>query len=244
MTGQGRRIWALVARSLRCGPCGALGSGNTLLCLHLFPTCHGRGNGSRGCRNLEVFGKLHLERRLLLLQSMLHQDHCGAASCIRALRSRRAGSNGSGAFPGAWARQRDATNITVCIVDTGLDVTHPDLAPNLWVNSGEIPGNGIDDDRNGVVDDINGFNGVDGSGNITVCACLYGLSAASLLTGCRSGLAGLPLACCLSFPCSLWANKQHVWYVWGTVMPCGGSVGGCYSTPLVVMRHAGHRWRT
>ena len=57
-------------------------------------------------------------------------------------------------------------------MDTGLDVTHPDLAPNLWVNSGEIPGNGVDDDRNGVVDDVNGFNGVDGSGNITVCALL------------------------------------------------------------------------
>ncbi|KAK9846364.1 hypothetical protein WJX81_002431 [Elliptochloris bilobata] len=77
------------------------------------------------------------------------------------------GVNSSGAFPGAWARQRDATNITVCIVDTGLDVSHPDLAANLWVNAGEIPGNGIDDDKNGVVDDVNGFNGVNGSGNIT-----------------------------------------------------------------------------
>jgi len=78
------------------------------------------------------------------------------------------GSNGSAAFPGAWARQRDARNITVCIIDTGLDVTHPDLAANLWVNPGEVPGNGIDDDSNGVVDDVHGFNGVDGSGNITV----------------------------------------------------------------------------
>ena len=47
-------------------------------------------------------------------------------------------------------------------------MTHPDLAANLWVNAGEIPGNGIDDDSNGVVDDVNGFNGVDGTGNITV----------------------------------------------------------------------------
>jgi len=79
-----------------------------------------------------------------------------------------AGGNGSAASPGAWARQRDAHNITVCIIDTGLDVTHPDLAANLWTNPGEIPGNGIDDDSNGVVDDVHGFNGVDGSGNITV----------------------------------------------------------------------------
>ena len=111
-----------------------------------------------------------------------------------------AGANGSAAFPGAWARQRDATNITVCIVDTGLDVTHPDLAPNLWVNSGEIPGNGIDDDRNGVVDDVNGFNGVDGSGNITVCARLHAVSSTPCCqccktSECRYGIADILHTC-------------------------------------------------
>ncbi len=38
----------------------------------------------------------------------------------------------------------------VAVVDTGCDLTHPDLKANFWVNPGEIPGNGIDDDGNGV----------------------------------------------------------------------------------------------
>src|SRR5205085_5286787 len=46
--------------------------------------------------------------------------------------------------------------------DSGVNYNHPDLAANIWVNPGEIPGNGIDDDHNGYVDDIHGidvFNG-------------------------------------------------------------------------------------
>lgn len=46
----------------------------------------------------------------------------------------------------------------VAIIDTGIDLLHPDLAPNLWVNPGEIAGNGIDDDGNGYADDIHGFD--------------------------------------------------------------------------------------
>lgn len=38
--------------------------------------------------------------------------------------------------------------------DTGIQFSHPDLAPHMWVNPGEIPGNGVDDDGNGRVDDI------------------------------------------------------------------------------------------
>jgi len=48
--------------------------------------------------------------------------------------------------------------ITVAIVDTGIDATHPDLATSVWTNAGEIPGNGIDDDGNGYVDDTWGWN--------------------------------------------------------------------------------------
>jgi hypothetical protein len=43
-------------------------------------------------------------------------------------------------------------------MDSGLDYAHPDLAPNLWVNGGEVPGNGVDDDGNGYVDDVHGTN--------------------------------------------------------------------------------------
>jgi subtilisin family serine protease len=48
--------------------------------------------------------------------------------------------------------------IVVAIIDDGIDTDHEDLLPNIWVNRDEIPGNNIDDDNNGYVDDINGYN--------------------------------------------------------------------------------------
>jgi len=49
-------------------------------------------------------------------------------------------------------------DIIIAVVDEGVKYTHPDLADNMWVNKGEIPGNGIDDDANGYIDDIYGYN--------------------------------------------------------------------------------------
>jgi subtilisin family serine protease len=63
----------------------------------------------------------------------------------------------------AW-RQTTGGDITVAVVDSGVDLSHPDLAANLWTNPGEIPGNGIDDDGNGYVDDVHGYDFVDGDG--------------------------------------------------------------------------------
>ncbi|MFH1442314.1 MAG: S8 family serine peptidase [Candidatus Omnitrophota bacterium] len=48
--------------------------------------------------------------------------------------------------------------VIVAVIDTGVDKSHEDLSGNIWVNEGEIPGNGIDDDGNGYVDDINGWD--------------------------------------------------------------------------------------
>jgi len=58
----------------------------------------------------------------------------------------------------AWDTHRGDPSVRVAVMDTGIEVTHPDLAANIWVNPGEIPGNSIDDDGNGYVDDINGYD--------------------------------------------------------------------------------------
>src|SRR5262245_21112061 len=56
----------------------------------------------------------------------------------------------------------NGTGTIVAVVDTGIDETHPDMAANVWTNPGEIPGNGIDDDGNGFVDDVHGWDFSDG----------------------------------------------------------------------------------
>lgn len=56
--------------------------------------------------------------------------------------------------------------IVVAVVDGGFQLNHPDLVPNLWVNRGEIPGNSIDDDGNGYIDDINGWDAYNNDGGI------------------------------------------------------------------------------
>jgi subtilisin family serine protease len=56
-------------------------------------------------------------------------------------------------------------DVVVAVIDTGVDFNHPDLAANMWVNSREIPGNGIDDDGNGYVDDVHGIDCITNSGN-------------------------------------------------------------------------------
>jgi thermitase len=64
----------------------------------------------------------------------------------------------------------NTTPVIVAVVDTGVDITHEDLKDNIWTNTAEIPGNGIDDDGNGYIDDINGINTLvrDANGKATV----------------------------------------------------------------------------
>ena len=56
------------------------------------------------------------------------------------------------------AKTENKRTVTVAIIDTGIDTTHSDLKDSIWVNEDEIPGDGIDNDGNGYVDDVNGWN--------------------------------------------------------------------------------------
>ena len=61
----------------------------------------------------------------------------------------------------AWKYTTGDPSVIVAVIDQGVDYNHEDLAANMWVNEDEVPNNGIDDDQNGYVDDIHGYNFVD-----------------------------------------------------------------------------------
>ncbi len=65
----------------------------------------------------------------------------------------------------AWGVSTGSSSVVVAINDTGVDYNHVDLAANIWTNPGEIAGNGIDDDHNGFIDDIHGYDFVNNDGN-------------------------------------------------------------------------------
>ena len=72
----------------------------------------------------------------------------------------------------AWRLCQQAENrkrpVTVAVLDTGIDTSHPDLKDAIWVNEDEIPGDGIDNDGNGYIDDVNGWNFISNNNRIYV----------------------------------------------------------------------------
>ncbi|TAK26936.1 MAG: hypothetical protein EPO40_18320 [Myxococcaceae bacterium] len=60
--------------------------------------------------------------------------------------------------PGAWRVERGRPEVVVAVIDNGFDVAHPDLRAQLWTNPAEVAGDGLDNDGNGYVDDLHGWN--------------------------------------------------------------------------------------
>ncbi len=94
--------------------------------------------------------------------------------------------------PEVWARGYTGQGVIVAVLDTGVDRTHPDLEANIWTNTGEINGNGIDDDGNGFVDDVYGWN-FDGNNNNTIDIHSHGTHVAGTIAAANNdfGVTGI-----------------------------------------------------
>src|SRR6201996_2785856 len=77
------------------------------------------------------------------------------------------------AYEFAKSKKLKSKTVIVAVIDSGVDTTHEDLKDILWTNPGEIPGNGIDDDHNGYVDDVHGWNFIGGKDGRNVSTDSY-----------------------------------------------------------------------
>src|SRR5690606_6064438 len=65
----------------------------------------------------------------------------------------------------AWSSTQGNSGTLVAVIDTGVDYLHPDLSANIWTNPGEIAGDGVDNDHNGYVDDVHGYDFINNDGD-------------------------------------------------------------------------------
>ncbi|MFQ5601832.1 MAG: S8 family serine peptidase [bacterium] len=102
----------------------------------------------------------------------------------------------------AWDLEQGDSSVVMAIVDTGVEWRHPDLAANIWRNSGEIPDNGLDDDHNGYIDDVRGWDFGDNDSDPTNMHSAFEASHGTLVAGVagavtnnETGIAGVGFNC-------------------------------------------------
>ena len=118
----------------------------------------------------------------------------------------------------AWDIETGDSDIIIAIVDDGIDYTHPDLSDKLWINEDEIPDNGIDDDGNGFIDDVRGWDfgyedndPLDEFGHGTFCAGIAGA-----ITDNGIGMAGVCWNCKIMSVCVFKIEGGHfLWWADG-----------------------------
>ena len=119
----------------------------------------------------------------------------------------------------AW-RESTGDGTLIAVVDSGIDLTHPDLADRIWHNPAEIAGNGIDDDANGLVDDVTGWDVVDDDNDPTDPSVGHGTEVAGVavasingtgIAGLAPGASIMPIRACSS-RCELFAVAWAIEY--------------------------------
>ncbi len=105
--------------------------------------------------------------------------------------------------PAAWDTRTDASSVVVAVLDSGVDITNPDLTANIWANAKEIAGDTLDNDGNGFVDDVQGWNFIENSNDsrpqLSAGATVAGLNHGTVIAGIigaqgNNGVAGTGVA--------------------------------------------------